>query len=219
MVPVRLLLKVNEASSRSITHSSNQQRMETIRRRRIAWSLAFAIVLSFFTGILVAKPTDMTQSADVDEENEVMFDEGTVYFDEDIDSVSWWRVETVEELKEAITQNAANVSIERDITMDMPMFDTPIRREMTVRGDVGEWCRQQREGSCMIGSKNGQIFLVHPAFGLLHLKNMILQDGYRDGEAFFIEGATLGPEPTLVEMYEEELRKYAEAEEEYATEM
>ena len=55
--------------------------------------------------------------------------------------------------------------------------------------------------------------------GLTRLSPRLIQDGYRGGEAFFIEGATLGPEPTLQEKYEEELRKYTELEEEYERDM
>ena len=51
-------------------------------------------------------------------------------------------------------------------------------REMTVRGDIGEFCKTQREESCILGSDNGQIFLVHPPEGLLHLRNIILQVRY-----------------------------------------
>ena len=148
--------------------------------RRAACLLAFSALAA--AAALGAEAREEDVAAGWEEEAlDVVFDEGAVGFygdDDDVDSVTWWRVETVDELKHAIASNAANVSIERDITMDMPIFDTPIRREMTVRGDVGDWCKTQREGSCMIGSKNGQIFLVHPPFGLLHLKNMILQGAY-----------------------------------------
>ena len=83
-------------------------------------------------------------------------------------------------------------------------------REMTVRGDIGDFCKTQREESCILGSDNGQIFLVHPPDGRLHLRNIILQDGYRNGEAFFIGEASFGPEASLVEMYEKEMKEILE---------
>ena len=54
--------------------------------------------------------------------------------DDDITSVEWFQAYTLDDLKLAIESRATNISIERDIVMEMPLYDYPLKWEVTVRG-------------------------------------------------------------------------------------